>query len=254
MVEQIKVRARWGARSETADMCALRALRSLDQLRRCDQVFPECWFECGTSLGAALAHRIELNLESLRRTLERGRSRLDDHEALTPELGFWVGLWNGLAEEEGPTRVSIHCGAHPSPTVLPGPNEVSVALPYKGLPAQRLVREDKLRQITAAIVDHWDPDWACVTTYQVYEAIYGPEPYSGQVVGWLTYVSERYGALPRMPAGCRTERLGAGGSLITVTSIKRLTVGDLDHVSIIRSASDALFAAGMLAPVPQVSA
>jgi hypothetical protein len=110
---------------------------------------------------------------------------------------------------------------------------------------------ERLHHITAAVVGSWDPNWARVSTFQTRQAIY-PELYQGVEVGWLTYLSNRYGPLPKLPDDCEVTRIEGLGSLIVIKGIDRLTASNPAHVEAMRRLSEALKGAGLLTPTPAV--
>ncbi len=246
-MDDLNVRARWAARQEPIEECASRAVECLRRLGECDEAFRK-WFKRGMSREEALASRVEVTLEACQDLLARGRNRRDFDNTVIEELGFATSLWNGRDGDAG-AGVSFACGQYPDATILPGPNQCCVDLPYGGGAAKRVLRLGKLKCVTAAVVGSWNPDWVRVSTYAMDQAVY-PSTYRGQMAGWLTYASDRYGALPRLPREYETTDVEGLGSLIVIRGVGRLTAANPAHVEAVRRLSQALDRAGLLQPTP----
>ena len=132
--------------------------------------------------------------------------------------------------------MNFHCGAYPAVAGMPYPNGCVLELPYDDAPAaHRIQTEAKLRLITEALVRCWDPDWGHVSTNRVRVAIRGP-----RYVGWLTYLSDQFGALPQMSDHYEVRRVGEQGRLIVIKGVDRLTVSNPEHVAAVRNLTKAL--------------
>ncbi len=249
MKEQVNLKARWGVRKESVEACASHMLRCLQQLALCDEAFAHKWLKCGMSLKETLANKIELSAESLQSLLIRGRIKRDVDKSVIEHLGFSSGrLWNG--REESAAHISIQCGAYPDPNKMPGINDVLLELPRDGSASERVFYIDNMRKIISTVLECWDPDWIRVSTYKLDEMVYPQELYQGQQVGWLTYVSDRYGKPPSLPREYEVSRVGNAGNLIVVSSIDRPTILNRAHVESLRKLSNILEQAGMLSPTP----
>jgi len=241
-MEQLNLRVRWGARREGLGECSNRALQFLQRLQKCDPTFAQ-WFECGESLEEALSNKVELSAKWIHEFFHRGRSKEHD------DLGFRPhGLWNGF--EAGAAHVSFACGLYPDAALLPGPNYVLLEFPFKGEEADRILQPVKLSEISRAAAEIWDPDWIRVSNYEMDKIIHPEGRYKGQKVGWITYVSDRYGRLPALSPECEVTRIDDLGNLILITSIQKVTASNPAHVASIRRLSETLERAGMLAPTP----
>jgi hypothetical protein len=247
MRERIDLHARWGDRKESADECAGHAVECLQQLAVCDAAFGQ-WFKRGKSRKEALEGRFEPTFESCRDLLEKGRNHFDTTKEVIEDLGFSMGLWNG-GEEGSAVGLRFHGGAYPAVPRMPNPNDCVIDLPYGGSAADYLLSKGKLRQITSAVVESWNPDWARVSTFHMRQSLY-PELYQGVEVGWLTYLSDRYGPLPKLPDDCEVTKVEGVGSLIVIGGIDRLTASNPAHVEAVRRLSETLGAAGLLSPTP----
>jgi hypothetical protein len=251
MRERIDLKAHWGDRRESLDQCAVRAHRCFAKLAVCDPVFSR-WFRGGNSREEALQRPFEPTLEACRKDLDNGRNYTDVPRVLIEELGFSMVKWNGL-DDDSAVIAHFSCGSYPSVAALPNPNSCDIELPYAGSAADRLLREHKLRELMAVVVDSWDPDWARVSTYKMHKAVNADE-YRGISVGWLTYLSDRYGPLPPLPAEYRVVRVGEKGNLIIVSDIERVTASNPGHVRLIRNLFEILRVAGLESPTPAARA
>jgi hypothetical protein len=250
MSDAITLHACWGNRKETVDECAKHAERFLRLLAEFDDTFGQ-WFKKGMSRRQALQSKVEPTFESLRNLLSKGRNRGDVSKAVIEDLGFHLRLWNGLDGDAGGAGVSNTCGSYPEP-VMPEPNWCDIDLPYGGLAHDRLLQVEKLCKIIDIMVTCWNPDWAWVSTYDIRGIIY-PGMYQGQAVGWLTYISDRYGPLPALPKEYEVTRINGLGNVINITTIDRLTMSNPAHIEAIRRLSEILEKAGMLAITPPLS-
>jgi len=142
--------------------------------------------------------------------------------------------------------ITFFCGAYPTVSTMPTPNECRI-VPV----VDELLHENNLRMVMRAVVDSWDPDWGRVSTFEMDKAI-NPQVYTGVDVGWLTYLSDRYGKLPRLPAEYQVTRIEGLGNLITITGIDRITASNPAHVAAVQQLWEILIAAGLLPPTPSV--
>lgn len=247
MIERIDLNARWGDRGESLDEVASRAAKCLKRLATFGDVFTH-WFQLGKSRKEALEQRFEPTFESCRALLAKGRNRRDTDKSIIETLGFRMWLWNGQ-EGESAGGVRFNCGAYPAVAAMPTPNECMVELPFGGSVADRLLQEEMLLSITETVVESWDPDWVRVSTFQMRQAVY-PQPYQGVEVGWLTYLSDRYGSLPALPAEYQTARIDGLGTVVIAKQIDRLTASNPVHVESVQRLSNLLRVAGLLSPTP----
>jgi hypothetical protein len=247
MRERIDLQARWGDRRESVDDCAGHAAECLRLLAACDESFIQ-WFKLGNSRKEALTRRFEPTFESCRDLLAKGCNRRDSDKSVIENLGFRMALWSG-SEDDSAVGIRFHGGAYPAVPRMPNPNDGVVDLPYGGSAGERILEVNRLRQILSAVVEGWNPDWARVSTFHMREAIY-PRLYQGVEVGWLTFFSDRYGPLPKLPDGYEVIRIENLGSLIVIRGIDRLTASNSAHVDAVRRLSEVLETAGLLVPTP----
>lgn len=249
MPEQIRLRARWGPRKDTVEDCAHRMNSFLLRLAECDEVFTKGWLKCTRSMDADLK-RVAVSVDELRKLFEKGRIRRDKDKSAFEDMGFHSGrLWNGSEVE--PTHVSVECGSYyVSPRIVTALNNVWLELPSESSSVARLLRPEKLSELVSVVVDQWNPDWVWVSTNKADAEIYQENPYVGQMVGWLTYASDRYGKLPQLPSNCHVTRIEGHGNLITIDLEGRLTASNSLHVASLEVLSHTLREAGFLNPIP----
>jgi hypothetical protein len=253
MKETINLKARWGARKQPSRECAATLAAFLGDLATCDEIFSKGWLPSAKSIEEAKLkqlNKIGLSVDSLQIFLEENRVRCSSDNSVIEDLGFMPGrLWNDC--KSGTVYLWIQCGAYPDPAILPGINALWLGFPSEERIRERILRSQTLIHLVNLVVKHWDPDWLRISTDKMDGAVHPQNPYIGQLVGWLTYVSDRYGPLPPLPSSCNVMRVGALGNLITVSSIKEvLTASNPEHISCIGELSDILRGNGFLAPVP----
>jgi hypothetical protein len=210
-------------------------------LAKCDEALSH-WFRDPK-------RRFDPTVSACRSLLDEGRNYYDVPRKPIEDLGYKIFLWNGL-DGDSDANVFFHCGAYPAVPAMPNPNWCEVWFPFGGSFGERLLREQKSSELMGEIVRSWDPDWARISTHEVDRAVHGGE-HRTVSVGWLTYLSDRYGPIPALPNMYRVTRLGEQGNLITIATIDRVTVANPDHIALIRSLSEILRSAGLLSPTPR---
>jgi hypothetical protein len=250
--EQTHIGARWGPRKETVADCTTKLHSFLLQLAAWDALLGRGWLKCAKQ-AESHPERIIVSRDALEDLLVKGRFRSGRDKVVIEDMGFRPHrLWNG--SEEAPAHVSVECGAYLNLRSMPAPNTIWVELPSDGLVADRVLQPANLALLVRTIVEIWDPDWARISTNRLEAEIYSENPYVGQMAGWFTYVSDRYGDLPALDSEFEVSRISNQGSLIVIPSIDRPTVSKSPHVASIRTLSQILDRAGMLAPTPELQA
>lgn len=181
MIEDFIVGAYWGAREESLESCAGRAVRWLGRLREIDPAFAT-WFRGGNSREQALSRPVQPDQAAVAKLLEKSRRRSGNPDpAAVPETGLTFGLWNSGGDGES-VGFSISCGAY---SKWVG-NACFIELPRGGKPADRLLRVPVLRELVAAAVECWEPDQAVVVSHQLRQTL-GLRA-GGMKAGWITYL------------------------------------------------------------------
>ena len=224
MIENYYVGAYWGSRAESLPQCARGVAQLLCDLRKADEVFAR-WFEKGRSRQDALRREVRPDAEALEKLLDRGRHRRDDRSVIE-RLGFHIGVWNGRTDDDA-ISLGVHCGRS-APARAWIPNSCVIELPVAGAAAERLLRVPVLTAVMQSIVTALEPDWGVVTSGAFRNLTVTPAGIP--TVGWLTYLSNRYGPIPAVPVPSRTVSIDGNGSLI-VTTDEHCKADNADHVA-----------------------
>ncbi|WP_338865190.1 immunity 52 family protein [Myxococcus stipitatus] len=240
-VESYYAGAYWGPRKETAEECARRTATFLDALSRYDSFLAE-WFKPAKSLKDARKYRLmPPDLAALAELFSAGVNRADAGGVIE-RLGF--GFWFDNGGPDGDVaELRIHCGGYSDAV----PNSCVLTLPRKGQNAERLLTAQALAAIVRAMVSPWEPDWAFATSYDYYQENRkaASDPFS---LGWVTYLSNRIGGVPPLPAPVRIEPVEGKGTLIVLTP-ERFTASNPEHVALAERVRELLDRAGLLKPL-----
>jgi hypothetical protein len=201
--------AYWPPRQESIEECCDRLDKFLTELAECDPVFAT-WYERGRSRKEASKKRVAIgDRDYVLDLLNRGRNRRDIGRDVIEELGFRVGLWNGLSEEKE-VGLSITCGLHwmssnPSASLS---NCVVLTLP-KSL--GELSKAENMARTLAVVAEAWEPAWAGVMSRDAvntrnFDAIH---PF----VDWMTYIPS---TISEVPAPSSVHQLPRLGSIVIV--------------------------------------
>jgi hypothetical protein len=233
--------AYWGPRKESPEACAQRAANFLNLLAPADP-FLAHWYKPAKSQKDARKHPLmPPDLTTLTELFRRGVNR-EKGGPVFADLGFTFWFDNG-----GPTgdcaalriKCGDYCGASPNSCVL--------KLPWRGPNADRVLTATVLVHAMRSMALAWEPDWA-LTTSSAYENEY-PEPDSAPFsLGWVTYLSHRFGRVPPLPAPVRIEPVDDKGMLIVLTP-ERFTMTNADHVMLARRVRELLARAGLMPSV-----
>ncbi|HUY87786.1 MAG TPA: Imm52 family immunity protein [Pirellulales bacterium] len=248
MIETYLIRAFWGDRRESLDECARRAEALFKRLAARDEVFHR-WEMAGPTPISPYTE-FKPTREALREKLDQGRNRERGGPAIE-NLGFSTVVPSGALGGQR-VRVSVHCGAYPG---LPGSaptNSCLLYLPESGAIAERLLRAERLVAMIEAIVSSWDPDWDSFTSGAPsgLVGILPAEPLPLNMLGWVTYLSRRYGPLPTLPPEFETQDLREFGTLIVMRDVEHYTASDARQVGAIERLADTLHQAGVLRLTP----
>ena len=211
----------WTARQEDASSCADRLSSFLSELRAIDHIFLT-WHEGGKP---KKEYRLPVSRQQLVRFFEKGVNKTDIGRHVIPELGFAVSLVPTAQFSDIVFRVN--CGGY-SPW---NSNCCSIELPREGDVAERIVQASKLTQIARAVVHSWQPLHGVITSHQCSKIISPENPLREN--GWITYLSEQYGDLPRFSSPVEVEKL-ENGHLIVLTG-ERFSCGNAAHVKAVKN-------------------
>jgi hypothetical protein len=208
MAEHFYVGIYWPARREPLSQCTKRVGTALRELAKVDGRLSR-WFRKGWTRAQALKHELSMDDASIAKLLLDGRNRRDDNNEVIEDLGFAAALWNG-AGSGNEVSISFHCGSY---SEWVGNNTV-LKLPFDRIISNDIYSFIKMQQILLILVRCFDPDWGVVTSHRLREAV--NIPVGKPTAGWLTYLSNRYGA-SAPNAGYEIERVGDRGELLIAT-------------------------------------
>ena len=149
--------AYWGPRMEPVEACASRAATFLTALSQVSEYF-QGWRPLGRSRSEAIrATPIDLSTNALTELFMRGRNRRDVGGDAIEQLGFRISVWNGKGDEEV-SSLTMKCGLYS--TVAGLSNAIVLKLPTRF----DVNSAEQARQLTVALSQAWDPDWAIVAS------------------------------------------------------------------------------------------
>ena len=167
--------AYWGSRQESRLRAAERIASLLQSLVCIDARFSD-WYLKGHSSELADSNRLSPSTDVISTALKTNNRDVDG--APIDELGFSLGLWNGL--ESFPCGLTVRCGV--------SSNVVTNAVVFQ-LPSQNnvlaVLGEGVLRQMLLSVVTAFDPTVAVLTSHEYLKKLGGGLPAS--TGGWLVY-------------------------------------------------------------------
>jgi hypothetical protein len=233
--------AYWGPRKESAEECARRAADFLNLLAPADSFLAQWYKPARRRQDARKYPLMPPDLLSLTELFRRGVNR-EKGGPIFEDLGFTFWFDNG-----GPTRdcaaLRINCGDYAGSS----PNHCVLTLPYRGSNADRVLTAAVLTHVVRSMALAWEPDWAMATSWDFDDIISG-EGRAGTFIGWVTYLSHRFGRVPPLPAPVRIEPVDDKGTLIVLTP-ERFTITNADHVMLARRVRELLARAGLMPSV-----
>ncbi len=219
-------------------------------LATCHQLLAN-WYEKADSRQQALQTKIELEQDALARHFEASRV-----EPMELEAGFAVGWWNG-ADENKALDIRIACGATSVPGVY---NVVSLGLPRPSKCVADLYRAEVLEKVLVALVNAWEPDWAVLTSHDLGDRLYDPDPDADPEaearrpagkpkIGWFTYLHAARLGEATGPWPCEVVEIAGRGSLFILTRDHRVSGSRAEDVALARELDKRLEAARALEPI-----
>lgn len=94
-----------------------------------------------------------------------------------------------------------------------------------------------------ALVLAWDPDWGVIVADAVLDHM-DPRSPAGTYMGWLTYITRRWGQVPPLPEVWSIEPIEDKGSLVVLTQEPLGTAPE--HLELGRRVQQQLSAQGLL--------
>ncbi|MBN1210752.1 MAG: immunity 52 family protein [Myxococcaceae bacterium] len=242
MSETYYAGAYWGARQETAEQCAQRALAFFNTISHSDDFFAR-WVVPPKSRKQA-PRALELELPALQALFAQRRTR-NDEGGVIEDLGFHLLADNGMGpgrHQRDHASLSIHCGSYAEPIS----NVCLLDLPSTGPHVERVLTGPVLTEVLRAMALAWEPDWAVATSNEHREMI-SQRPTAGTFVGWVMYFARRRGPVPPLPEPVRVEPVEGRGTLVTLTP-ERFTISNPAHVELAARVHQILEGAGLLVP------
>ncbi len=222
------VRFLWRSRKEDLAECASRLGRFLESISALDRVFSTV-YEAGKTSNASL---VSPRQEKLEKMLAKGVNKKDIGKEDMPELGYSLTLWNPDTSE-GAVTLRVHCGVYSKHVN----NLCLINLPNSGAAVQRLLAVPFLVQLCKAVVEVWNPEHGVVSSMSCSKI--APTANFFAEVGWITYLSDRYDTIPKLPATIRVESVGADGRLVIATD-EVLSPQNPGHVKTVRELASIL--------------
>jgi hypothetical protein len=197
--ESAYVGAYWGPRAEPVETCASRLRPFLTRLGGLHPRLAE-WHTTVDNTSAD-APPIQVDEDTLRELLSRGRNRTDFDGRIIEDLGYRVSLWNGR-EDDWECGIRVTCGV----TATSVPNALVLDPPFPTPANGELFRPTTVRGMVEAAVESWAPERAKFITNGLDEK---QEHLPPPQVGWLTYVTSEVPTAPP-PTGATVSPFGDG--------------------------------------------
>lgn len=196
----------WSARAESAAECARRTEQFLRSLTAFHPDYAH-WFQTGDSLEEALQREFIPDPPTL-------LGIFNTEENNKGPLGFSFSCWTGHADDNRGGGLFISCGG--SIPKAP-PNSCQLSLPRQGTEfGKQILTRSALTALMRALVLAWDPDWGIIVADAVRDRL-GTPSLPGTYVGWLTYITRRWGEVPALPEVQSIEPIEDKGSLVVLT-------------------------------------
>ncbi len=223
------------SRSESAEECARRAELFFQLLSQCHPSYAH-WYEKHNSVRKAL----QLGFEPTRDTFVRffGKKKYQ-----MGKDGFLFDAWTGHTKQDQGGMVMLVCGS----AAETAPNCVLLDFPIEPLGNERMLSLPVVTGVMRALAMAWDPDWGIVTSSGLWTEISRNDE-ADTFVGWMTYITRRWGEVPPLPEPVRVEPVEDLGTLIILTP-ERLTLSRPEHVALGHRVQRLLEERGLLRPV-----
>jgi Immunity protein 52 len=185
--ERFVLGADWGARRESIEECANRLEAFFAEIVAHHDLL-SLWYQKASDPKRSLEHLVDgNNRQMLIKILMKGQNRENVHGAVSEDLGFQVGFWNGQKGDDQ-ASLTIRCGLYwkPSSRNISLGNCVVMDLP-KSLLA--LSETERMVELLATTVRAWTPDWAGIMSESsmVARRFDAEKPF----VDWMVYVPRR---------------------------------------------------------------
>lgn len=205
-MNDLYVGAYWGQRKESADECAERLASCMRRLAETDEAL-SAWYRKSRSKQDARQQPIEPgNRESIVDLLQAGTNKRDTDRSIIEDLGFGVGLWNGLDGDQS-ASMSVTCGLYARNLHLR--NSVALDFPKH---SRKLASKDHALAALAAVIESWEPEWAGVISKS--SRTLRPFSPGSPFVDWMFYRSGLHLEASQLPAPASVVRIGDLGCVV----------------------------------------
>ena len=252
MSERFYIGAYWGPRKESIDECARRAVTLLSRLSMCDERLQRWTRPVVSDEGIVDLESVERAVPFdeivLKQILLEGQNHYGDKErTIIGDLGFQVCLSTDIREQEV-VYLEFCCALYHEGSDLV--NSCAISLPRNGIVSERLLQIRVLEELIDAVVQSWDPDWGTVISHEYLDTCPDLSSRNALIpkVGWMTYLSNRYGSIPPMPKPSRVVSVRGKGHLVVVTD-ERFSTTCQNHIEAAKQAREILVRAGLLVPL-----
>lgn len=237
--------AYWSARPESAESCARRSATLIRTLEQCDSVLTG-WFAEAETYEEMLQNPVTPDYEGFLRLARLAEKENQDSEDDGDDLV--VAVYTRHEDEEQGGSVLISCG-DTSGVIT---NRCLVGLPaLEGNPdGERITKVSVMMNLLRGLVVAWEPTLAVVSPDDLNEQLRkkGDRRFP---LGWLTYVSQERGKVPKLPDPARVESFAGAGTLIQLTP-ERLDASNPEHLRVARQVQELLDAKELLRPMDRL--
>lgn len=216
----------WGIRQETLEQCTEKCYEFLTKFV---EIYPYEFFPFW-DVSTSNKVRDSFDKNFVRDSLQRGRNYDEsDHPVVIPDLGFSI-QWYSRIKRLG---ISGMYGSYCERIV----NNALIDIPKYSEYTEAFYNESFLREVFELMIDIWKPDFGRIQNWdlaektgQVEESIEldadasiedmlaiedGKERQPQLPVGWLTYLSSKYGSLPSLPDWASVSHIENRGSIVS---------------------------------------
>ena len=185
--------AYWGPRKESPEACARRTATFLRLLASCDPALAH-WYKPTRSRRDARKYPLmPPDVTVLTESFREGVNRESGGPAIE-NLGFTFWFGNGGGNYDS-ADVRISCGVYAEGVS----NACVLSLPSAGPDVDRLLSAPVLAGVVRSMALAWEPDWATAMSH-AHRDVVDAEGEAEILLGWVTYLPERRGRVPPLPA------------------------------------------------------
>jgi hypothetical protein len=203
MGEPFYAAAYWGRRAESAEQCAKRAETFFSLLAACHGDYGH-WYEQANSTKHAPQLEFEPAYDTFVRFFKKKKYQAGDD-------GFSFGAWTGHSNNQG-GMILLGCGASDEGAT----NLAQLYFPSEPPGKDRLATLPVVTGVMRALALAWEPEWAVATPRDFRDRL-SEAGLPGTFVGWLTYYSRQWGAVPPLPEPVQVAQVEDKGALVVLS-------------------------------------